>query len=157
CKREKIDLVHLHGSTALTLAFIACNFAKLPPFVFSKKTIFPIKNRKQTLYKYDHPQIKKILCVSGAAKKVTEKAIVDKEKLITIYHGTRIDNKSNQTPFNLREKLNIPAENKIVGHIGNHIPAKDFNTLLHAIDHLYNVKDRKDITFVQFGSFSDET
>src|SRR5690606_36169665 len=98
-----------------------------------------------------------ILCVSGAAKKVTEKAIVDKEKLITIYHGTRIDNKSNQTPFNLREKLNIPAENKIVGHRGNHIPAKDINTLIHAIDHLYNIKNRKDITFVQFGSFSDET
>src|SRR5690606_22534886 len=157
CKQEKIDLVHLHGSTPLTLAIIGCKLAKLPPFVFSKKTIFPIKNRKQTLYKYNHPQIKKILCVSEAAKKVTEKAIVDKEKLITIYHGTRIDNKSNQTPYKLREKLNIPAQNKIVGHIGNHIPAKDLNTLFDAIEHLFNIKKRKDITFVQFGSFSVET
>ena len=157
CKREKIDLVHLHGSTSLTLAIIASNLAKLPPFVFSKKTIFPIKNRKQTLYKYNHPQIKKILCVSEAVKKVAERAINKKEKLITIYHGTRIDNKSTQTPYNLRERLNIPAANKIVGHIGNHIPAKDLITLIDVIAYLINIKKRKDIIFVQFGSFSGET
>lgn len=157
CKKEKIDLVHLHGSTSLTLAIIACKLAKLPPFVFSKKTIFPIKNRKQTLYKYNHPQIKKILCVSEAAKEVTEKAIVDKEKLVTLYHGTRIDNKSTNTPYRLREKLNIPTQNKIVGHIGNHIPAKDLNTLLDVIENLLSIKKRKDITFVQFGSCSKET
>lgn len=157
CKREKIDLVHLHGSTALTIAVIASRLAKLPPFVFSKKTIFPIKNRKQTLYKYNHPHIKKILCVSEAAKEVTEKAIRDKNKLVTIYHGTRIDNKSSETPFLLREKLNIPPGNKIVGHIGNHIPAKDLNCWLNAIDHLYNLNERKQISFVQFGSFSNET
>ncbi|CAN5146131.1 N/A [soil metagenome] len=157
CKREKIDLVHLHGSTSLTLAVIASRLANLPPFVFSKKTIFPIKNRKQTLYKYNHSQIKKILCVSEAARKVTEPAILDKEKLITIYHGTRIDNKSRETPFLLREKLNIPPANKIVGHIGNHIPAKDLNTWISAIDHLVNKKGKKDIIFIQFGSFSDQT
>lgn len=157
CKREKIDLVHLHGSTSLSIAIIASNLAKLPPFVFSKKTIFPIKSRKQTLYKYNHPQIKKILCVSEAVKKVSEPAIEEKDKLVTIYHGTRIDNKSAHTPFKLREKLNIPPDNKIVGHIGNHIPAKDLNTLIDVIDYLINIKKRKDITFVQFGSFSNDT
>ena len=157
CKTEKIDIVHLHGSTALTLAVIASRIAKLPPFVFSKKTMFPIKERKRTLYKYNHPHIKKILCVSEAAKEVTAKAIIDKNKLVTIYHGTRIDNKSTVTPYYLREKLNIPVGNKIIGHIGNHIPAKDIDTWISAIAHLYNQKGRKHITFVQFGSFSDKT
>ncbi len=157
CKTEQIDIVHLHGSTALTIAVIASSFANLPPFVFSKKTIFPIKNRKQTLFKYNHPQIKKILCVSEAAKRVTAKAITEKDKLVTIYHGTRIDNKSTETPFLLREKLKIPAGHKIVGHIGNHIPAKDLDTWINTIEHLYNRKGVKQIAFVQFGSFSDET
>jgi len=149
CKKYKIDVVHLHGSTALTLAVIACRLAKLPLFIFSKKTIFPIKKRKPTLYKYNHPQIKKILCVSEAAKKVTEEAIQDKEKLVTIYHGTRLDNKSRETPFLLREKLNIPSGNKIVGHIGNHIPAKDLDTWINVIDHLVKDKNIKNISFVQ--------
>src|SRR5690606_37958844 len=151
CKQEKIDLVHLHGSTSLTLAIIASNLAKLPPFVFSKKTIFPIKNRKQTLYKYNHPQIKKILCVSEAVKKVAERAIKEKEKLITIYHGTRIDNKSTKTDYALRGRLNEPAAIKIVGHIGNQIPAIYLNTLVDVIAYLINIKKRKDIIFVQFG------
>src|SRR5690606_5656034 len=135
----------------------ATKMAHLPPFVFSKKTVFPIKSRKQTLYKYNHRQIKKILCVSEAAKKVMEAAIQDKTKLITIYHGTRLDNKSTQTPYNLRERLNIPAGNKIVGHIGNHIPAKDLETWILAIDHLYHLIGKKDVSFVQFGSFSNAT
>ncbi len=157
CRHENIDLVHLHGSTSLTLAIIASRLAKLPPFIFSKKTMFPIKKRKQTLYKYNHPQIKKILCVSEAAKKITEEAIIDRTKLITIYHGTRIDNKSAVTPFYLRNKLNIPVENKIVGHIGNHIPAKDLQTWISAIDLLYNKREKRQTTYIQFGSFSKDT
>lgn len=157
CRKHKIDLVHLHGSTSLSLAVIATKLASLPPFIFSKKTIFPIKERKQTLYKYNHPQIKKILCVSEGAKRVAEKAILDKEKLKTIYHGTRIDNKSKVTPFRLREKFHIPQDHMIVGHIGNHIKAKDLETWIRAINHLINNLEKKNLSFIQIGTFSKIT
>jgi L-malate glycosyltransferase len=157
CRKHNIDLVHLHGSTSLTLAVIATKLASLPPFIFSKKTIFPIKDRKRTLYKYNHPQIKKILCVSEGARKVAEKAIEDKLKLRTIYHGTRIDNKSTETPFILKEKYNIPENSKIVGHIGNHIKAKDLQTWISSIDHLVNTMGYQDLVFVQIGTFSKIT
>jgi len=49
CKKEKIDLVHIHGSTALSIAVIAQNIKKLPQFVFSKKTSFPIRKKKSNL------------------------------------------------------------------------------------------------------------
>ncbi len=154
CRKHQIDLVHLHGSTSLTLAVVATKLASLPPFIFSKKTIFPIKERKQTLYKYNHPQIKKILCVSEGAREVAVKAIEDKSKLKTIYHGTRIDNKSTDTPFNLRTRYSISDNSKIVGHIGNHIKAKDLETWIGAIDHLVNKMGMKDLYFVQIGTFS---
>ncbi|MCM4159361.1 glycosyltransferase family 4 protein [Antarcticibacterium flavum] len=157
CRKHQIDLVHLHGSTSLSLAVIATKLSSLPPFIFSKKTTFPIKERKQTLYKYNHRQIKKILCVSDGAKKVAEKAIDDKSKLKTIYHGTRIDNKSTETPFLLRKKFNIPDGSRIVGHIGNHIRAKDLETWISAIDHLVNKLNYQNIFFVQIGTFSKQT
>lgn len=155
CKKEKVDLIHIHGSTSLSLAVMGNFFAKLPPFVFSKKTSFPIKERKQTLYKYNHPRLKKILCVSNYTCDIAKKAIKDEKKLTTIYHGTRLDNKSSNTPFLLREKFNIPGDYKIVGNIGNHINAKDLPTWVAAIDHIVNTLNYKKIRFIQIGTASE--
>ena len=61
CKKHKINLIHIHDTTALTLAVMATKIADLPRFIFSKKTSYLIKERKGTLYKYNHPKIAKIL------------------------------------------------------------------------------------------------
>jgi len=87
-KKYHIDLIHIHDSTALTLAVMATKLAKLPPFILSKKTSFPIKERPRTLYKYNHPQIQKIFCVSEKTKLITSQSVKDLSKLVTIYHGT---------------------------------------------------------------------
>lgn len=157
CRKNKIDLVHIHGPSSLTIAVIASHFARLPPMILSKKTSFPIKKRKQTLWKYNHDSIKKILCVSEKTKAIAAEAIADKAKLKTIYHGTRFDNKSTDTPFTLREKYAIPALHKIVGNIGNHIKAKDLHTWIDTIDYIVNDLKITNITFVQIGTFSDES
>ncbi|MGB7843660.1 MAG: glycosyltransferase family 4 protein, partial [Salinimicrobium sp.] len=57
CRKEKIELIHIHDPKALALAVAADKFFDLPPFVFSKKTSFPIRERKSTLYKYNYPKI----------------------------------------------------------------------------------------------------
>ena len=98
CKKYKIDLIHIHDSTALTLAVMATKLGSLPPFILSKKTSFPIKDRKQTLYKYNHPNIKRILCVSETTKKIAADKIKDRAKLVTLYHGTS-QNKSTEILF----------------------------------------------------------
>ncbi|UJH92199.1 glycosyltransferase family 4 protein [Antarcticibacterium sp. 1MA-6-2] len=157
CKKHRIDLVHLHGATSLTLAVIATKMAELPPFIFSKKTSFPIKNRKRTLFKYNHPQIKKIICVSEEVRRITESAIVDKEKLVTIYDGTRTDEKPISQSYELRKMLNLSAETKIIGHIGNHIKAKDLETWIAAINELVNIRKNQNLFFVQIGTFSKLT
>ncbi|MCG9973252.1 glycosyltransferase [Christiangramia crocea] len=156
CKKERVDLIHIHDTTALTLAVMATKLAKLPPFIFSKKTSFPIKNRKRTLYKYNHQNIKKILCVSDETKKITINGIGDASKLVTIYHGTTV-NKSSFTPFQLRERLNIPSDKIIVGTIANHIRAKNLKTWVKLIDYLVNEKGQKQFHFVQIGSFTKRT
>lgn len=157
CRKEKVDIIHVHDPRAMALAIAADRLFKLPPFIFSKKTSFPIKKRKQTLYKYNYPKIKKYLCVSKQTKNVLSNAITDSEKLITIYHGTRIDNKSNVTPFQLREKLNIPLDEKIVGNVANHHKAKNLETLIDVADYIINQKGNDKIHFVQIGTFTERT
>ena len=157
CRKNKISLIHIHDTTALSLTVMADYFYDLPPFVFSKKTSFPIKNRKQTLFKYNYPKIKSILCVSKITHEITSKSINAPAKLKVVYHGTRLDNKTTRTPFLLREKLNLPQEKIIVGNIANHIRAKHIETLIGVADFLINQEKRTDFFFVQIGSYTERT
>lgn len=152
CKKEKVDLVHIHDPTALVLAIIADAFGGMPPFVYSKKTSFPIRQKKGTLFKYNYPKIKKVFCVSNETKKIAAGAISIKEKLVTLYHGTNLATKSIETPFLLREKLNLKSTDQIVGNIANHIPAKDLPSFLKAAHHIVYEKKHTNITFVQIGT-----
>ena len=156
CKKENIDLIHIHDSTALSLAVIADNLVDLPPMVFSKKTSFPIRARKQSLYKYNHPKLKKIFCVSKTTRNVTSGGIKDTNKLVTLYHGIDPDFQRTIKPgLKLRNHLGIALERKIIGNIANHIEAKDLETLLKTANRLINVEKRKDFHFVQIGGFEN--
>ena len=158
CKLKKIDLIHIHDPTALTLCVISDRITgNLPPFVYSKKTSFPIKNRKLTLFKYNYKKIKKIICVSKATEKIASLSIDDKSKLITIYDGIRFDNKTKDTAFQLRDQYSISSDILIVGHIGNHIRAKNLVTFINVVDEMINVRKIKKIHFVQIGMFTDRT
>lgn len=156
-KTLKIDIIHLHDPTAIMQAIAADKLFKLPPFVFSKKTSFPIKNRKRSLYKYNYPKIKKILCVSKATKSVAEQSIIDTAKLEVIYHGTNFNSKSTITPFTLSEKLNLKTNSTVIGNIGNHIRAKNLETFIEVANVLINKEGLKNLSFVQIGSFTDRT
>lgn len=157
CRKYKVDLIHIHDPSALQLAIIADKLYKLPNFIFSKKTSFPIKQRKKTLYKYNYPKIKKILCVSRETQNVASKAITDTSKLTTVYHGTNLRTKSTVTDFKIRNKYNITTNTLIVGHIGNHIRAKHLETFIKVIDIVVNKNNVTDVVFVQIGTFSDRT
>ncbi len=157
CKQESIGLIHLHDPTAMQLAIIADLFSNLPPFVLSRKISYPIRNNFLTLYKYNYKKIKKYLCVSDETRHILERGVKDKSKAITVYHGTRIDNKSDVTPFKLREKLGVADDVKIVGNIANHYPAKDLFTYVRTLNRLINEFGRKDIHFVQIGSPAAQT
>lgn len=157
CKEKKIDLIHIHDTTALTLAVMGDHVSGLPPFVFSKKTSFPIKNRKRTLYKYNYPKIHRILCVSDETKRVTAESVRDGKKLLTVYHGTSLHKKCANMAFDLREKLNLSPEIKLVGLIANHTWAKNLETFAEVVRHIVKTEKRSDFHFVQFGGFTKRT
>lgn len=158
CKKEGIDLIHIHDPKALSLAVIADKFGGLPPMVFSKKTSFPIKNRKSTLYKYNYPKLKRILCVSEETRRITATHIEDESRLQTIYHGLSIARqKSISAEFELRKKLKITDDVILIGHIGNHIPAKDLTTFANTVEKAIQQKGNLKFHFVQMGQFSGET
>ncbi|QED37443.1 glycosyltransferase family 4 protein [Antarcticibacterium arcticum] len=157
CKSEKIDLIHIHDTTALTLAVMAGHLFRLPPFVFSKKTSFPVKSRKQTLYKYNYYKIKKILCVSKTTATITLESIQNKDKIEVVYHGTNTKVLENVSSLNLRKKLNLGPETFIIGNIANHIRAKDLETFVRTAAEVIKEQKFPQVHFVQIGAFTNRT
>lgn len=157
CKKHQIDLVHIHDTTALTLSIMATYLSKkLPPYILSKKTSFPIKDRKRTLYKYNHEQIKKILCVSDITRQITSERVTDSSKLMTVYHGTRVPKKL-QPEVDLRKAYQISEDAILVGTIANHIRAKNLETWISTIDHIVNNLGHTQFYFILIGSKTDRT
>ena len=157
CKKEKFDLLHIHDSTALTLAVMADHFTALPPFILSKKTSFRIRPRRQTLFKYNYPKIKKILCVSEATRQISSRTLDCHDRLEVVYHGTRLDNKAPNSPFSIKNEFNLPEDSVLIGNIANHIEAKHLETFIRTVHYLVNLKQQKQLYFVQIGNFSRRT
>ena len=157
CKKQKFDLVHIHDSIALTLTVMADHFCDLPDLIFSKKTSFPIRFRKQTLYKYNYPKIKKILCVSEATREVLSKSVIGKERFEVIYHGTGIHKKALKIPFSAANRIEVPKGKIVIGNIANHIEAKHLETFIHTVHQLVHVKNQEHFHFVQIGKFTRRT
>ncbi|MBZ9630592.1 glycosyltransferase family 4 protein [Salegentibacter sp. LM13S] len=158
CKKEQIDLIHIHDPKALSLVVLADKFYNLPAMVFSKKTSFPIKNRKQTLFKYHYPKLKRIFCVSERTKTITAETLKNQSRLKTIYHGLNLEKQKNiAAKIDLREKLGLAKDVILVANIGNHIPAKNLATFIKTAEKTLQQREKLKFHFVQIGQFSSET
>jgi len=157
CKKHRINLIHIHDTTALTLAVLASKISGLPQFIFSKKTSYLIKNRKGTLYKYNHPNISKILCVSNKTKENCKISINDHSRLKKIYHGTNIKKLKVRNDYDISKDLGLSGNDIIIGNISNHWRSKDLATFLEAANQIVNNSGLNEFHFVQIGQFTKYT
>jgi len=157
CRENQIDLIHIHDSTALSLTVTGDQLFDLPPMILSKKTSFPIRDRRQTRFKYNYKKIRSILCVSEKTREITALKVDDQEKLKVIYHGTRFREKTPSSPIDLRETFKLAPGVTIVGNIANHTKVKNLESFLQVADILVNRQGKKEFFFVQAGAFSKVT
>ncbi|SHH04286.1 Glycosyltransferase involved in cell wall bisynthesis [Flavobacterium micromati] len=132
CKDCKVDILHIHDSTALNAGLIAKKFLyNSINLIFSRKRNNPIKDKFLNKYKYSHKSIKKIICVSKAVEAVFYNIIKDRDRLITIYDA--IDVKKFETKEHkniLHKEFNIPQETLIIGNIASLTNQKDIYTFI---------------------------
>ena len=153
CKRYNINVIHVHDAHAHTFAFLAASmFGNKVPIVVSRRVDFPIKDTWMSKLKYNHPNIKKILCVSDAIKEITGKDIQNKSVLHTVYSG--ID--PARFPYQkedcntLHQMYGWSRSIKIVGNASALAPHKDYYTFIRVAEKL--LKTKSDIRFVIVGS-----
>lgn len=139
CERYKIDVVHAHDAHAHNFSVLANDvFRNNRPILLSRRVDFPVRNNKYSLYKYNHPSIKKIACVSKAIQTIMQVSVKDKDKLTTIHSGIDLKKwrKEKKTPKTavLRQQYNLSSDELIIGNVAALAPHKDYFTFVKTAD-----------------------
>lgn len=137
CKQNNIDIIHTHDSHAHSFAVMSATlFGNKTPIVVSRRVDFAIS--KSSFKKYNHKNVKRILCVSNAIKALTAPDIKNKSVLKTVHSGIDLSRFPNDKKDcnKLRTKYGIPKEVAIVGNVAAIAPHKDYYTFLNTVEEL---------------------
>lgn len=152
-QKNSIHIIHAHCSRSHALVYLALNYFRLNvPTIVSKKTSFKIKNNK----KYEHPSIKKIICVSKDSQSQVLKDLKNKyqSKIQVIYDGVITPPQPYYTRSQLCRDFNIPHHKTILGTTSAFTSEKGLHHLVQAFAQAKN--DNKVLLLMGEGKCLDE-
>lgn len=151
CRTHHIDLVHMHGSGSHGVGVLSATFGNNSKFILSRRVDFPLKNNIFSRWKYNHPSIKRILCVSDKIKEIVEKSIDKTGICRTVYSGIDLEKFSQTSKQNsLRKKYNLDERTKLVGNTSAIADHKDYFTFVDTAEEV--LKRQKNVCFFIFGT-----
>lgn len=133
CRREGIDIVHAHDSSALNACLLAMHF--LPSrtrLLLSRKRNNPIGSNALSRRKYASARISRIICVSDAVARVFDN-VVPPDKLLTIHDAVDVDAiAALGRRGRLHREFGLDPDTRLVGNLAGHTAQKDLPTFLRA-------------------------
>lgn len=132
-KRNRVEVLHVHGYTATTLGRLAAIFARVPVIFAHLHSTYWGYTRKQLwiekqLSRFTH----KIICCSQAvARFAIEQEGIDPVKTVVIYNGT--DGRELEPDTQVREEFGLSPEDLTVGCIASLTSHKGHRYLLEAV------------------------
>jgi glycosyltransferase involved in cell wall biosynthesis len=156
CKEKQIDIIHCHDSHAHSAAVISASLFNNPtPIIVSRRVDFPVSSNFLSGWKYNHPSVKRIICVSEMIKTITAPTIKDPSRLAVVYSGIDLTRyKTLNTDRKLIAELNLDPSVRLVGNISALADHKDYPTFLHTAAAICKEKD--DIHFIIAGNGPEE-
>lgn len=159
CKENNVTHLHAHDSLAHTFAVLAAAFFSLrKPVIVHRRVDFPIGKNMLSKWKYNHPVVSRIVCVSDFIRKVAAPALRQPEKLAVVHSGIdlgRFATTDNSLKTNrLRSEYKIPNNHILVANIAAIAPHKDYFTFVNTAEKL--VKNGFPATFLAIGGDGGE-
>jgi len=131
CERHNIDIIHVHDSHSHTLAFMAALFGNERPVVVSRRVDFPLKDNYFSRRKYNHPVIKKYICVSNKIKEIVEQGIENKSIISVVHSGIDasrfLEVKKSGA---IKKEFRIDLNKYIIGNVAAIADHKDYFTFI---------------------------
>jgi len=146
---QQIQLIHLHDAHAINMYYLACFFGVKVPAVIHRHVDYPIKSA----WKYKNNRILRIICVSKTVENTVHKYTHNKQKTIVIYSGIAIKKYSAIIENkNLKNELNIPKNNKIIGIVSALEKEKNIAEFCQIAQRIH--KEKKEYNFIVIGKGS---
>lgn len=153
-KTHQPDLIHLHDSKAHTIAVFTCWIYGLKtPMILTRRVLFNMSNGFISRWKYNYINIRKVIAVSDAIKNKLEAIPIPREKLQTIYSGTKIKlidiHQKKIARANLIEQFNLNKSIFIIGNVAALTEEKDLITFIKSAKKVTEVN--ASVIFLSFG------
>jgi len=134
CQNIHADLIHLHSSRSHGIAVLAAALGNKTPMVLSRRVDFALKSNMFSQWKYNHPAIKKIICVSDKIREIVSASTRDPGRCVTVYDGIDLDRFAGKGKRGIiRKELKIPENTTLIGNIAAIAPHKDYFTFLDTV------------------------
>lgn len=149
-KNHHADIIHIHTAKGHTLAIISVLLGLKTLLVLSRRVDFPVKKNWFSRFKYNHHQIKKIVCVSNAIKEIMARDIYDNKKLTTVHSGIDIRKFDHfKNTDHLRREFTISEEKLLIGNTSALADHKDYFTFINTAEIL--LKENSNLHFFIMG------
>lgn len=145
---REYDLIHCHTGRGHSLA-AAVAFWHGKPVIVTRRVIFVPKQSRFNRYKYHHAA--RVVCISHAIAGLLGEWGVPAAQLTVIHDAIPMSRSSEpqRSVEELRAKLEIPTDRRVVGCIGALTAEKDHATFLRAAHEI--AAKRKEVVFVVIG------
>lgn len=156
CGQMNFSVVHAHDSHAHTAVVLAEKFyTQLPPVIVSRRVDFPVSGHVFSKWKYNHPIVHRIVCVSEAIRQITAPSILDPSRLSVVYSGIDLSRYGQPADRQLlRTELGLPPDTPLVGNLSALADHKDYPTFLRTAAAV--VAYRPDVHFIIAGEGPEE-
>ena len=133
CAKLNISLIHAHSSIAQSAAVLSASLGNPTPIIVSRKVVIPLKQKITTRWKYNHPAIRRIICVSDAVSQILQPSITDHHKLATVHDGIDLTRFQNiPRSGKIRNELHITPDQQLILNIAALGHDKDLFTFLRS-------------------------
>ncbi len=144
------DIIHAHDSHAHNAVVLASLlFGMKQPMVLHRRVDYPVSNNWFSHFKYNFPQIKKIICVSHEVKRIIDKSIKDPSRSMVIHSGVEFEKFTNPDQQYLRKVLSLFSDDILIGNVAAVTQQKDYFTFVDAAERICGQRD--DVHFVVIG------
>lgn len=149
-KKHQFDIVHAHDSHAHTFTVLASLlYGMKKSIVLHRRVDFPVSKSFFSRYKYNHPQIKRIICVSEEVRRVLIPSIKQPEKAVVVYSGIDTGKFVFSNENLIKKEFGIAEDKTLIGNVAAITQQKDYFTFVAAAEKIYQT--RKDVHFVAIG------
>jgi len=156
-RQFKPHFLHAHDARAHTSCLLArLLFSCQTPLILHRRVDFPIGKTLLSRYKYNHPQLVRMICVSEAIKQVIEPVVQDKNKLTVVHSGVDPDKFNKRPEHRLRQEFGIPSDCKLVGNSAALTGHKDYYTFLRTAGNIIKQQPKTYFFIMGDGELYDE-